>query len=301
MTLPTPFFIELPQPIPGWEKFIRSWVIQGDPTIVVDVGPRASIELLIDQLDQKGITRVDYVWLTHIHIDHAGGLAPFLDHFPAAKAVAPAKGLPHLINPAKLWEGSLATLKDKAVAYGPIGPVAPERLIPNDAFSLEGLKILETPGHAPFHLSFCYHDLLFAGEAAGIYLPFGGKKYLRPPTPPRFFLDQAVASVDLMLALKDLPIYFAHAGSHPSSHEMLRLYRDQLFLWKDLIAGVLKSDPKDPVERATEVLLEKDPLLNCFQQMEPFSQERERFFMANSIAGFVGYLKSQALGNGRGQ
>ncbi len=287
-----PFFIELPQKIPGWEKFIGSWVIQGNPTIVVDVGPRASINWLITQLDQRGIRQVDQVWLTHIHIDHAGGLAPFLKRFPTAKVIAPTKGIPHLIDPTRLWEGSLATLGEKALAYGPIDPVPPGCLFSLDDITLEALTILETPGHAPFHLSFCYQDYLFCGESAGVYLSFGEKIYLRPPTPPRFFLDQTVASVDKMLALEDQVIYYGHAGSHPNSQKMLRLYREQLFLWKELIAEVLQSGSEDVIERATELLLEKDPLLACFHQMDALSQQRERFFMANSINGFVGYLKS---------
>lgn len=289
----TPFCIELPQKIPGWEKFVLSWVIRGNPTIVVDVGPKASIDSLISQLVHRGINQVDYVWLTHLHIDHAGGLASFLERFPTARAVAHAKGLAHLIDPSKLWEGSLSTLKEKAVAYGPIEAAAPERLIPHDALSMEGLTILETPGHAPFHLSFCYQDLLFAGESAGIYLPLGNKIYLRPPTPPRFFFEQAVDSVDRMLLLKDQPIYFGHAGSHPSSRKMLKLYREQLYFWKELIAGIFKSNPEEVSERSMEALLKEDPMLKYFQQLEAPAQEKEKFFMANSIAGFVGYLKTQ--------
>ena len=287
-----PLFIELPQKIPGWEHFIGSWLIQGNPTIVVDVGPEAPVDSLISQLNQKGIKKVDYVWLSHIHIDHAGGLDPFLEQFPTATALSHAKGLPHLIDPTKLWEGSLATLKEKAIAYGPIGPVAPKRLIPHDDLSLDGLTILETPGHAPFHLSYCYHDFLFCGDSAGVYLSFGKKKYLRPPTTPRFFFDQTVGSVDRMLALEDRAIYFGHAGSHPSSQEMLSLYRGQLFFWKDLIGEILKSNPQETLERITDVLLKNDPLLQCFQQMDVLSQNRERFFIANSIAGFVGHLQS---------
>ena len=183
-----PFFIELPQKIPGWEKFVGSWVIQGDPTIVIDVGPGASVDSLITQLDQRGIEQVDFVWLTHIHIDHAGGLAPFLKRFPEAKVVPPAKGIPHLIDPTRLWEGSLATLGDKAVAYGPIDPVPKESLFSPDEIRLEGLTILETPGHAPFHLSFCYHDYLFCGESAGIYQSLRGFLLSPPPYPAPFFL-----------------------------------------------------------------------------------------------------------------
>lgn len=294
----SPILIDLPQRIPGWEHFIGSWLIQGDPTIVVDVGPRFSVEALIDQLHLGGITKVDYVWLTHIHIDHAGGLAPFLEAFPTAKAVIQAKGLPHLIDPARLWEGSLTTLKEKATAYGPIDPVAPERLIPHDSFSLEGLTVLDTPGHAPFHLSFSYQDLLFCGEATGVHVSIGGKIYLRPPTPPRFFFEQTVGSVDKLLALKDQPIYFGHVGRHDHSHEILHLYRNQLYLWKDLITEVLKANPSDAAKEALEILLQKDPRLSLFPELNHSAQEREKFFMANSIAGFVGYLKSQATANG---
>lgn len=287
-----PVWIELPQRIPGWENFIGAWLIQGSPTILVDVGPRASVDFLIDRLFRMGITTVDYVWLTHIHIDHAGGLAPFLQKFPKAQAVVPAKGLPHLVDPSRLWEGSLATLRDKAVAYGIIDPVPAERLIAHDDFTLEGLTILETPGHAPFHLSFAFQDGLFCGESAGIFVSCGEKIYLRPPTPPRFFFEQTVESVDKMLALDDRPIYFGHAGSHSGSHRMLKAYREQLFRWKALIGGVLDSNPEPAVEAVIDLLLKKDPLLSCFYQMDPLSQARERYFMANSIAGFVGYLKN---------
>ena len=69
---------------------------------MVDVGPTASIDSLITQLHEKGIKKIDYVCLTHIHIDHAGGLASFLEQFPTAKIIAPAKGVPHLIDPTKL-------------------------------------------------------------------------------------------------------------------------------------------------------------------------------------------------------
>jgi glyoxylase-like metal-dependent hydrolase (beta-lactamase superfamily II) len=185
-------------------------------------------------------------------------------------------------------------LGEKAIAYGPIDPVPAERLIPHDVWSLNGLTILETPGHAPYHLSFSYHDFLFCGESAGIFLSFGEKIYLRPPTPPRFFFEVTLNSVDKMLALPDQTIYFGHAGSYSSSQKILGLYREQLFRWKDCVAKVLKSGPADVVERATEDLLEKDPLLTCFYQMDDLSQQRERFFMANSIEGFIGYLKNQA-------
>jgi glyoxylase-like metal-dependent hydrolase (beta-lactamase superfamily II) len=289
----SPEWIELPQKIAGWENFIGAWLIRGKPTIVVDVGPSASIDALITQLEQRAIKKVDYIWLTHIHIDHAGGLAPFLNKFPTARAVVPTKGIPHLIDPTKLWEGSLATLGEKALAYGPIDPVSPERLISPDVFSLDGLTILDTPGHAPFHLSFCNKDSLFCGESAGIFQSFGDRFYLRPPTPPRFFFEQTVASVNRMLALDDCPIFFGHSGaSDSSSRKILGLYREQLFHWKSLIGEIIISTPDPVTEQVIDLLLEKDPFLACFQELNSSAQQRERFFIANSIAGFVGYLRT---------
>jgi glyoxylase-like metal-dependent hydrolase (beta-lactamase superfamily II) len=259
---------------------------------VVDVGPKSSIQRLLDALQARGLERIDYVFLSHIHIDHAGGLGPFLAEFPQAKAVCHAQGRKHLVDPGKLWEGSLKTLKEMARAYGSIDPVPEDRLISHADFSLPGLTILETPGHAPHHLSFEYQGRLFAGEGAGVYLPFWDGPYLRPPTPPRFFFEQAVASVDQMLALPDRPIFFAHLGAFPHSREILREYRKQLYRWLESTRQALESHPADPLEAATEALLNQDPCLKNFRSMDENTQQRERTFMQNSLAGFAGYLRS---------
>ena len=294
MTIAPLFLINLPQPFPGLERFIGAWVLPAPVTIVVDVGPKSSIQRLIQALKARGLERIDYVFLSHIHIDHAGGLGPFLAEFPLAKAVCHAQGRKHLLDPGKLWEGSLKTLKEMAQAYGPIDPVPEDRLIGHADFSLPGLTILETPGHAPHHLSFDYGGKLFAGEGAGVYLPFWEGLYLRPPTPPRFFFDQAVASVDQMLALADRPIFFAHLGAFPHSREILGEYRKQLYRWLDATRQALESHSADPLEASAEALLNQDPCLKNFRLMDEKTQQRERTFMQNSLAGFAGYLREQS-------
>ena len=286
-----PFLIELPQSFPGLERFIGAWVVPGPVTILVDVGPKSSIRLLTKELKARGLERIDYVLLSHIHIDHAGGLGSFLSAFPMARAVCHARGRKHLLDPATLWKGSLKTLKEMARAYGPIDPVSGDRLIAHTDFSLPGLTVLETPGHAPHHLAYDYEGRLFAGEGAGIYLPFWDGVYLRPPTPPRFFFDQALASVDRLLTLEDRPIYFAHLGLFPHSREILQQYRDQLFLWLNVTRKALQDHPADPLKAAAAGLLQQDPCLKNFQYMDEGAQQRERTFIQNSLAGFAGYLR----------
>lgn len=288
----TPGLIHLPQPTPGLERFIAAWVIPGPPTFVVDPGPRASIRLLANELHSRGIDRVDYVLLTHIHIDHAGGLGPFLERFPGARAVCHAAGMPHLADPSRLWAGSRKTLGELAAVYGPIEPSPIERLLPHDRCDIAGLEIIETPGHAPHHLSFVLGGRLYAGESAGVHLPFSEGLYLRPPTPPRFFFDQAVASVDRMQALPDLPIHFGHLGSHPSSREILARYRRQLHLWLGIAAEARTGCPDRPREEAERMLLARDPLLRLFPKIPPEEQARERGFIRTSLDGFLGYIES---------
>jgi glyoxylase-like metal-dependent hydrolase (beta-lactamase superfamily II) len=285
--------IEINQNMPGFDHFFGSWVYQDDVTVVVDVGPANTAGLLMESLHQMAIERVDYVFLTHLHIDHCGGLAELLDHYPMARVICHDNGIGYLINPSKLWKGSLAVLGEVAEAYGPPKPVAKDRLIPHTENNLKDLMIIETPGHAAHHLSFSYGNQLFVGEAGGNYLRIEDMDYLRPATPPRFFFDIFVKSVDKLLAIDNQPICYAHFGGAERSHRLLRTFRDQLMLWKGIIreitAGRLNDD--DLVRRCIDTLLERDPNLRAFESMGPDIQERERFFMGNSVKGFIGFFR----------
>jgi glyoxylase-like metal-dependent hydrolase (beta-lactamase superfamily II) len=286
-----PFLIEIKQDRPGFDRFIGSWVCPGDKNIVIDVGPSRSVTKLFSSLSTMGIHRVDLVLLTHIHMDHAGGLAEFLDHFPMATAVCHDKGVSHLVDPSKLWLGSKKTLGDLADSYGPIRPVPKKRLIPHSGAREEGIDIIETPGHAPHHLSYIIQEHLFAGEAGGIYLAGDGWECLRPATPPVFFLKEFIGSIDRLLNAPDMPIGYAHFGRAGSSHRMLKRERDQLLLWERLIRAEMAQDDDRLTERCMQRLWHEDPELKAFEAMSSADQEREKFFMANSIKGYLEFLQ----------
>lgn len=272
------------------EGFICSWVCGREPNIIVDVGPSSTIGRLTESLLDMNMQRIDFVLLSHIHIDHAGGLADFLDRFPMARVICHVKGIRHLVNPSKLWEASLTTLGELARSYGPMRQVKEERFIPHTQSAVPGLQVIETPGHAAHHLSFAYNDNLFAGEAAGVYYEkYEG--YLRPASPPPFFMEEFLASIDRLLALRDQPICFAHLGRAASSHTILRRAKDQLFRWKAILAKELAKGKEDLPERCLGEILRLDPDLNPYHTMQADEQEREKFFMANAIKGFLEYLE----------
>ena len=287
----TPTLLHTPLDRPGFHGFFGAWLIPGDPSLLVDTGPAEAGGRLIRDLDRMGIHRVDYVLITHIHLDHAGGLARILERYPEARAVCHRKAVPHLAAPERLWAGSLEVLGEIAQAYGRPAPVPEDALIPHDEARIPGLVVLETPGHAPHHLSFSYEGNLFAGEAAGNFLELGEKEYLRPATPPRFLLEEALDSVDRLRALKDQRLCYAHFGRAPNSHPMLERFREQLLRWREILESVLRERPDAGPELCMDRLLERDPELAHFQLMDSTTQRRERFFLENSVRGFVDYLR----------
>jgi glyoxylase-like metal-dependent hydrolase (beta-lactamase superfamily II) len=286
--------IEIRQRIPGFGHFIGSWVYRGDINFVVDVGPANSVSELIKTLWQMKIERVDYVLLTHIHIDHAGGLGQFLEHFPMARVVCHDKGIRHLVDPSKLWEGSRQVLGEIAEAFGPFRPVKEEMCIPHTQTAIEDLDVIETPGHAPHHLSFSYHENLFAGEAGGNYYSVQGMDYLRPATPSRFYLKVFLETIDRLMALKEQRICYAHFGDAPDSTRMLKRFRAQILRWKEVVQKEIAGGSDHLLTRCVDRLLKEDPDLKAFELMDPDMQDRERFFMANSVRGYVEFLQNES-------
>ena len=286
-----PILIEVKQDRPGFDGFISAWLCCGDLNMVVDVGPSNSVHRLIESLRGRDVDRLDYVLLTHIHIDHAGGLADLLEQFPMAKVICHGKGIKHLVDPSRLWSGSLSTLGEVAESYGPIKPVQQECLIPHTDARVKDLDIFETPGHAPHHLSFAYQNNLFVGETGGNYFSAGGEDYLRPATPPRFFPEVFLESIDKLLGIEEMPIFYGHFGRADGSHRMLQRFREQLLRWSDIIKQERPVDDANLLDGYVDRLLEKDPDLRNFHLLEPDVQQRERFFLTNSTRGYVGFFK----------
>nr|HID58820.1 MBL fold metallo-hydrolase [Desulfobacterales bacterium] len=285
------YLIGLDQNITGFTDFIGSWLYNGEKTFLVDVGPSATIPYLIEALKTLGINHLDYILLTHIHLDHAGGIGHLAPFFPETPIVVHKKGIPHLIDPATLWEGTIKVVGDMARAYGPIKAVRPQSILDASQLASPYITPVMTPGHAVHHVSYICGPYLFAGETSGVYQSFPNSIYLRPATPPKFMLEVSIKSIDELLSYNPEIICFGHFGNHSDPRRILEYHRDQLLRWEEIIKRVTENYSGEDIEESCfKKLLNDDPLLSPFEKMQETVKTREHFFLKNSIKGFLDYI-----------
>jgi glyoxylase-like metal-dependent hydrolase (beta-lactamase superfamily II) len=291
------FLIPLTPPITGFRDFISAWLYRGKITCLIDVGPSSTAPDLLRALQELNIDQLDYILLSHIHLDHAGAIGEIAEAFSQTPIVCHPAGLSHLIEPSRLWEGTKKVLGSMALAYGPIKPVAENRLLEANRFHTEFIIPIFTPGHAAHHLSFQTEKYLFAGETGGVHVSLPKNRfYLRPATPPKFFLDIALQSVDALIACRPNAICYAHFGIQKDAVKMLKIHRKQLRFWAGLIKDEMNhhgTEAKDLTAACLKRLLKEDPLMATFDQLPSDIQERERYFFQNSISGYLGWLESE--------
>lgn len=282
------FLVDLDQRLEGYRRFLAAWVYRrADFTVVIDPGPRSSIPYLVEQLLRAGVRRVDFVLLTHIHLDHGGGAAELLEAFTGARLWCHPRGREHLLEPERLWRGSLATIGEVARAYGEPSPLRPEQLATDEELAARGIEVLDTPGHAPHHAGFRLGRFLFAGEAVATRLRLDGPaEYLRPATPTRFRPRVFFESLDRLERLEPQPEYlcFAHYGLSRQPRAWYRRARRQLELWLEIVARQLRSGRGFDAKLLIERLQRQDgdfPL----SRLPGDIRRRELFYVKNTLQG----------------
>jgi len=288
------FLINLDQKIEGFRNFVSSWLYKDrDTAFLIDPGPIYSIDVLKESLNEIGIKKLDYILLTHIHIDHAGGTGELLKNFPDTKIICPEKGIKHLINPAKLWQGSLNVLGEVAMAYGEISAVPQDRFCNIKKIKTGGdtIEIIETPGHAAHHNCYIFKEYLFAGEVAGVCQPLLDKIYTRPATPPKFILEIWLNSLNKVIERKPSVICYGHYGTNNNALQALHSSKEQIFLWIDVIKEQMTKDAINIEEGIIENLMKKDRLFSNYKYLDNDIKKRESFFIKNSIKGIIKYFE----------
>ena len=285
--------IDLDQPsLEGFRQFISCWLYRDDDlAFVVDPGPLCTIPHLLTELGRVGITHLDYILLTHIHIDHAGGTGALLKAFPGAEVVCHPQGIRHLADPEKLWLGSQQVLGPLAVVYGEIVPVPKEKILFSEKLNKGGIQVFLTPGHAQHHCCFLLDDLLFGGEIVGVHCKIDRGVYLRPATPPRFLLEVATDSIHRMIDLQPRYLVIAHHGLVEPAVKYLEIGLNQLSLWVQGVIELADSPAGLDEGNFCAWLRTHDPIYANFDQLASDIKKRETHFLGNSLRGMKEYVE----------
>jgi len=212
---------------------------------LVDTGSNDSLPNVLAALDKLGLGRdaVDYIILSHIHLDHAGGAGTLMRELPNAKLVVHPRGSRHMAEPSKLVAGVTAVYGQEYVdtIYGEILPIPAARIIDaHDGLVLplggRELLCIDTPGHAKHHI--CVVDrksgAIFTGDMFGLsYREFDvdGRQFILPTTSPtQFDPAEMHASIDRLMSFAPSAMYLTHyAQVHdvPAQAEALRRRLDR--------------------------------------------------------------------------
>ncbi|HEX9549420.1 MAG TPA: MBL fold metallo-hydrolase, partial [Acidimicrobiales bacterium] len=283
----------------GWSRMTAGYLIEGSQPILVETGSQTSVPALLEALDQHGVGANDLaaVAVTHIHLDHAGGVGDVARAFPKATIHVHPRGARHLVDPSRLIDSAglvYGPLLDSL--YGRLEPTPSERIhVLDDGEPIpvgpnRSLITIDSPGHAKHHLAL--HDtesgILFAGDAVGVRLPDAG--ILRPATPPPDFdLDQAISSLQRFLDRRPSDVALAHYGLVPDPLSTLVEAQDILRRWAE-VAEAAYREGRDIAEALDEAfgaeLKGTDPA------------EREKLETLNGIhsnaAGFRRWLEKRS-------
>ena len=200
-------------------------IVENGKIALIDTGTASSIPGVLSVLQEKNLTveDVDYIILTHIHLDHAGGASHCMRAFPNAKLVVHLRGARHMANPDKLVSGAIAVYGEAEFkrVYGEIYPIDKKRIIeaPDESrIELNGrsLLFLDTPGHARHHN--CIYDeksnSFFTGDTFGVSyreLDVNSMEFVFPTTTPvQFDPDAAHASIDRIMRFNPEYAFLTH-------------------------------------------------------------------------------------------
>ena len=202
-------------------------VIERGRAAFIDCATSHSVPLLIEALGRHGLAPGDVDWLilTHVHLDHAGGAGALMQQLPNARLVVHPRGASHMIDPSRLVAGATAVYGEEEMArsYGPITPVPAERVVVAEdghVIDLAGRELLcvDTPGHARHHM--CLWDersrCWFTGDTLGLsYREFDSPRgaFVVPTTSPvQFEPEPLKASIRLLLEREPEAAYLTHYG-----------------------------------------------------------------------------------------
>jgi len=281
---------------------------------VIETGTAHTVPVILELIKEHGyeLNAVDFVIVTHVHLDHAGGAGLLIQELPNAKLIVHPRGARHMIEPSKLQAGATAVYGEQYFQehYGELLPIPRDRIIiADDGFTLNlagrELLFLDTPGHAFHH--FCVFDALskgiFSGDTMGVVyqeLCENGKNFILPTTTPVQFEPNALkSSVDRLMDLYPDYLFLTHYGMVEASQTHAQQFKEHIDAYVD-IAMQCKKKPDRQME--IQHALTNYTLAQLTEFGSSLSAQRQRELLegdlrlnAQGLDVWLSYLEKQQL------
>jgi glyoxylase-like metal-dependent hydrolase (beta-lactamase superfamily II) len=269
---------------------LGTYLIRGERSAVIDPGPAPLVPGVIEALEASGVTHLDYILLTHIHLDHAAGCWKLLEAYPEAIIHCHPRGAAHVIDPTRLLAAAEEIYGDALKEFGEVRGVPAERVAEStdgETLDLGGISLetIWTPGHSSHSQSYFEpgSGVVFVGDAAGHYP--GNRGILVPGSPPPHNPAKAADSLLRLMSYEPKTIAYSHFGYFGEALALLERFLVQTRLW-DRVA-------RDGVEAGLslkdifDLIVEEDPEA---RELSGFGEEGKRA-VYSSLNSFVGYAK----------
>jgi glyoxylase-like metal-dependent hydrolase (beta-lactamase superfamily II) len=235
----------------GRERYTAAYLLDAGEPAIVETGPATSFEPVVAGLERLGIGPSDlaHVVLTHIHLDHGGGVGAIAERFPKATVWVHERGAPHLSDPTRLIASATLVYGPERMArlFGTITPVAATRiraLREGDTIELAGrsLRALDAPGHAKHQVALVdsLSGAVFTGDALGIHPPDAAT--LRPATPPPDYdLESSLDTIErIREQARGAMLLFSHFGPVTEVDRICDLAAERLRRWTEVVGEAMQ-------------------------------------------------------------
>ena len=290
------------------EGLIAAFLVPGeDGWTLLETGPTTCRPSLLAALPAAGVdpTEVRRVLVSHIHLDHAGGVGALARSLPRATFYVHERGVKHLVDPSRLIASARRAWGPAAdPLWGEIVPVPADRLVSvvgGERIPVTGgdLEVLATPGHASHHVSFFDHPTrsMFTGDSAGVFVE--GLARPRPAVPPpELDLDLLFSSLEKMAALDPRRLFFTHFGPGEDAVPLLHEYRRTVERWRDVALAAARTEPT--VERVGRALRDLESQAMDSARPPTSTEDRSSLVSGYELAaqGFLRYFETHGLLSG---
>ena len=266
----------------GYEGITSTYLIRGSRPCLIETGTAMSAPVVIEALASLGVGSADLasVVVTHIHLDHAGGVGDIAAAFPDADVVVHERGARHLADPERLVASARRVFGDAMDRlFGDLRPTDAERLMVIgdrgvvDLGDGRALDVFANPGHASHHIALVdsLTGDLYTGDAAGVYVPQTAD--VRPATPPPDFdLDLTLASIESMRARGPQRLLFSHFGPVTDVNAVLDASVEELHLWVEDVRRARGASMD--IDHAVQMVREHDKARHARFYSDPALVER---------------------------